>query len=50
MKSVTAIAAAEYKRLLKAHLMNDEALAAVLLDRLLYHCEVIKQTGKIYRL
>lgn len=96
MKSVTAIAAAEYKRLLKAQLLviddimmfplekeiavglfqlinqmfeqssfiittnknpkewaqllNDESLAAALLDRLLYHCEVIKLSGKSYRL
>jgi len=96
MKSVTAIAAAEYKRLLKAQLLviddimmfplekeiavglfqlinqmferssfiittnknpkewaqllNDESLAAALLDRLLYHSEVIKLTGKSYRL
>jgi DNA replication protein DnaC len=96
MKSVTATAAAEYKRLLKAQLLviddimmfplekeiavglfqlinqmyerssfiittnknpkewaqllNDESLAAALLDRLLYRCEVIKLTGKSYRL
>lgn len=96
MKSVTAIAAAEYKRLLKAQLLviddimmfplekeiavglfqlinqmferssfiittnknpkewaqllNDESLAAALLDRILYHCEVIKLSGKSYRL
>ena len=92
MKSVTATAAAEYKRLLRAQLLviddimlfplekeiavglfqlinqmferssfiittnknpkewaqllNDESLAAALLDRILYHCEVIKLTGK----
>jgi len=96
MKDVTAIAGAEYKRLLKAQLLviddimmfplekeiavglfqlinqmferssfiittnknpkkwaqllNDESLAAALLDRLLYHSEVIKLTGKSYRL
>lgn len=96
MKSVTATAAAEYKRLLKAQLLviddimmfplekeiavglfqlinqlferssliittnknpkewaqllNDESLAAALLDRILYHCEVIKLSGKSYRL
>ncbi len=96
MKSVTANAAAEYKRLLKAQLLviddimlfplekeiavglfqlinqmfeqssfiittnknpkewaqllNDESLAAALLDRILYHCEVIKLSGKSYRL
>jgi DNA replication protein DnaC len=96
MKSITAIAAAEHKRLLKAQLLviddimmfplekeiavglfqlvnqmferssfiittnknpkewaqllNDEALAAALLDRILYHCEVIKLSGKSYRL
>jgi len=33
-----------------AHLLNDEALAAALLDRLLYHSEVIKLTRKSYRL
>lgn len=33
-----------------AQLLNDESLAAALLDRLLYHCEVIKLTGKSYRL
>ena len=33
-----------------AQLLNDEALAAALLDRLLYHCEVIKLSGKSYRL
>lgn len=96
MKSITSIAAAEYKRLLKAQLLviddimmfplekeiavglfqlinqmyerssfiittnknpkewaqllNDEALAAALLDRILFHCEVIKLSGKSYRL
>jgi len=96
MKSITVIAAAEYKRLLKAQLLviddimmfplekdvaiglfqlinqmferssfiittnknprewaqllNDESLAAALLDRILYHCEVIKLLGKSYRL
>lgn len=30
--------------------LNDEVLAAALLDRLLYHCEVIKLTGNSYRM
>jgi DNA replication protein DnaC len=33
-----------------AQLLNDESLAAALLDRILYHCEVIKLSGKSYRL
>ncbi len=33
-----------------AKLLDDEVLATALLDRLLYHCEVINLTGKSYRL
>lgn len=96
MKDITRSAGAEYKRLLKAHLLviddimmfaldkkqavglfnfinhlhekasfiittnkspedwvnmlDDEVIATALLDRLLYHCEVIKLSGKSYRL
>lgn len=31
-------------------LLNDEVLATALLDRLLFHCEIIKLSGKSYRL
>jgi len=31
-------------------MLGDEVLATALLDRLLYKCEVIKLTGKSYRL
>lgn len=30
--------------------MNDEVLTSALLDRLLYHCEVIKLDGICYRI
>lgn len=30
--------------------MNDEVLTTALLDRLLYHCEVIKLDGNSYRM
>ena len=30
--------------------MDDEVLASALLDRLLYHCQVIKLNGKSYRM
>ena len=33
-----------------AKLLDDEVLATALLDRLLYHCEVINLSGKSYRL
>lgn len=33
-----------------ARLLDDEVLATALLDRLLYHCEIINLTGKSYRL
>jgi|SRR5579864_4922905 len=33
-----------------ATLLNDEVLATALLDRLLYHCEIINLTGKSYRM
>lgn len=33
-----------------AQMLNDEVLATALLDRLLYHCEVINLSGKSYRL
>jgi DNA replication protein DnaC len=33
-----------------AKLLDDEVLATALLDRLLYHCEIINLTGKSYRL
>lgn len=33
-----------------AQLLDDEVLATALLDRLLYHCEIINLTGKSYRL
>jgi DNA replication protein DnaC len=33
-----------------ATLLDDEVLATALLDRLLYHCEIINLTGKSYRL
>ena len=33
-----------------AEMLGDEVLATALLDRLLYKCEVIKLTGKSYRL
>jgi len=96
MKDITRSAGAEYKRMLKAHLLviddimmfaldkkqavslfnfinhlhekasfivttnkspedwvkmlDDEVIATALLDRILYHCEVIKLTGKSYRM
>lgn len=96
MKDITRSAQAEYKRLLKAHLLviddimmfalnkqqavglfnfinhlhekasfivttnkspeewvkmlDDEVIATALLDRILYHCEVVKLTGKSYRM
>lgn len=31
-------------------MLDDEVIATALLDRLLYHCEVIKLTGKSYRM
>ena len=33
-----------------AKMLDDEVLATALLDRLLYHCEVINLTGKSYRM
>jgi DNA replication protein DnaC len=33
-----------------AAMLNDEVLATALLDRLLYHCEIINLAGKSYRL
>ncbi len=33
-----------------AVMLNDEVLATALLDRLLYHCEIINLTGKSYRM
>ncbi|MCP3850050.1 MAG: ATP-binding protein [Gammaproteobacteria bacterium] len=33
-----------------AETLNDEVLATALLDRLLYRCEVVKLTGKSYRM
>ena len=30
--------------------MNDEVLTTALMDRLLYHCEVIKLDGNSYRM
>jgi DNA replication protein DnaC len=96
LKDITRSAGAEYKRLLKAHLLviddimlfaldkqqavtlfnfinhlhekasfivttnkspeqwvkllDDEVIATALLDRILYHCEVIRLSGKSYRL
>ena len=96
MKDITRSAQAEYKRLLKAHLvviddimmfalnkqqavglfnfvnhlhekasfivttnkspeqwvklLDDEVIATALLDRILYHCEVVKLSGKSYRM
>lgn len=96
LKDITRTAGAEYRRLLKAHLLviddimmfalekpqavalfnfvnhlhekasfiittnkspeqwveilDDEVVATALLDRLLYHCEVVKLSGKSYRL
>ncbi len=96
LKDITRSAGADYKRLLKAHLLviddimmfalektqavalfnfinhlhekasfiittnkspeqwvkmlDDEVIATALLDRLLYHCEVIKLSGKSYRM
>lgn len=96
MKDITRSADAEYKRMLKAHMLviddimmfaldkkqavglfnfvnhlhekasfivttnkspedwvkmlDDEVIATALLDRILYHCEVIKLTGKSYRM
>lgn len=96
LKDITRSASADYKRLLKAHLLviddimmfaleknqavalfnfinhlhekasfiittnkspeqwvkmlDDEVIATALLDRLLYHCEVIKLSGKSYRI
>jgi DNA replication protein DnaC len=32
------------------NLLDDEVIATALLDRILYHCEVIKLSGKSYRL
>jgi len=31
-------------------MLDDEVIATAILDRLLYHCEVIKLTGKSYRM
>jgi len=31
-------------------MLDDEVIATALLDRLLYHCEVVKLSGKSYRL
>lgn len=31
-------------------MLDDEVIATALLDRLLYHCEVVKLTGKSYRM
>ena len=33
-----------------AKTLEDEVLASAILDRLLYHCEVIKLSGKSYRM
>lgn len=33
-----------------AKTLDDEVLASAILDRLLYHCEVIKLTGQSYRM
>ena len=33
-----------------ATMLNDEVLATALLDRLLYHCEIINLNGKSYRM
>jgi DNA replication protein DnaC len=33
-----------------ATMLNDEVLATALLDRLLYHCEIINLSGKSYRM
>lgn len=33
-----------------AAMLNDEVLATALLDRLLYHCEIINLSGKSYRM
>lgn len=33
-----------------AKLLDDEVLATALLDRILYHCELINLSGKSYRL
>jgi DNA replication protein DnaC len=32
------------------NLLDDEVIATALLDRILYHCEVIRLSGKSYRL
>ncbi|MGC9344243.1 MAG: IS21-like element helper ATPase IstB [Bacteroidales bacterium] len=32
------------------HMLDDEVIATALLDRILYHCEVIRLTGKSYRM
>ena len=31
-------------------MLDDEVIATALLDRLLYHCEVVKLSGKSYRM
>ena len=33
-----------------AKTLDDEVLASAILDRLLYHCEVIKLAGQSYRM
>lgn len=33
-----------------AKMLDDEVLATAILDRLLYHCEIVKLTGKSYRM
>ena len=33
-----------------AKLLDDEVLATALLDRLLFHCEIINLRGKSYRM
>ena len=32
------------------NLLDDEVVATALLDRILYHCEVIRLSGKSYRM
>ena len=32
------------------NLLDDEVIATALLDRILYHCEVIRLSGKSYRM
>ena len=34
----------------RAKTLDDEVLASAILDRLLYHCEVIKLAGQSYRM